>query len=447
MGVSYTLRVVEEKVVEQGFYQGERFEDQECSWVASVNIPGEGIAGGGVANGGPVVREVVAQSSDGGSGGDSEEAEVQREYENSQPSLQKVHGDGGVHEGDGSVIGKENKQDQTYLSGGILVDHLGNLGQRDTVTMAVSNEAVEDYGALGENLAGGDTLDGFEVEGNRLIVMCQKDKGADLLGESKERGGALNARQIRSEAIEPTQSSEKTRFTSLPPNRDCGPKLVLGRNLIEMVDFNDSISLIEYRGGADNNSDIPTNSKSEAYEVARRGRSRKPRDRSKQSKQLSLGKPKFVQLGEALKEVGGRRKKRGGDAARGRVNDGGEAELKGVGADGEAATKGAVSQSSSDSGSSCFVPESDQGITLEVVLPICQSTPKSGFALLQQEALVNVSQQSHAVDPESSKLLKLQQQVGFQYKESDEEVIKVLTIDEQSDRKKKLEWEQKNGSQ
>jgi hypothetical protein len=56
-----------------------------------------------------------------------------------------------------------------------------------------------------------------------------------------------------------------------------------------------------------------------------------------------------------------------------------------------------------------------------------------------------VSQQRRDVVPESSKLLNLQQMVGFNYNETDEEVTKVLVNDELRDRLKKQEWEQKNG--
>jgi hypothetical protein len=39
MGVVYTLRVVEDETVELGFHHGERFQDEERSWVESVNCP------------------------------------------------------------------------------------------------------------------------------------------------------------------------------------------------------------------------------------------------------------------------------------------------------------------------------------------------------------------------------------------------------------------------
>jgi hypothetical protein len=101
-----------------------------------------------------------------------------------------------------------------------------------------------------------------------------------------------------------------------------------------------------------------------------------------------------VQLGEALKEGGGRRKKKNVDEAR--VCS---CELD------EAMVKGTECYPLSDDGSSSLVPESDQGFTLEVVLPICQSTPKSGLGLLQQGSHDEVSQQRCDVVPESSKLL------------------------------------------
>jgi hypothetical protein len=217
-----------------------------------------------------------------------------------------------------------------------------------------------------------------------------------------------------------------------------GPTLVLGRKLQEVVDFNDSISLVEERGGASKKIDS-NNSKSDSQDEMRRGRSRKPREKSKNpknSKNINLGKPKFVQLGEALKEGGGRRKKKQGGEEKGRGSD-----------SGDAARKGLHPQPSCDYSSSTYVPESDQGLILEVVLPFCQSTPNSGFALLQQGGVDSVPQQQSVKNPEPSKLLKLQQQVGFNYTEPDEEVIKILANDEQCDRKKKQEWEQKNGLQ
>jgi hypothetical protein len=436
LGVNYTLRVVEEKVIEQGFYQGELMEDEECSWVASVNNPGEGRVFGD-EDGGPLEVEVEVNGKDDGGHGGSDDGEVHVEYEETQSASQQVHGDGALHDGDGSEIREDMRQDQIPLSGGILVTDLGNFGQKGSLAEVLVAKVVENHGAQGEKQLLSETVEGIEDDGIGAIATCQMEIGADLIGESKERGDALNGKQIRFIELEPTPSISKTRFSSLPPNRTNGPHVLLGRNLQKVVDLNDSISLIEERGGgADNKNVCPSNSNTVSQFEKRRGRSRKPRDKSKNSKNLFLAKPKFVQLGEALKDGGDRRKKRYDDEARGRVSDLGEATVE-----------GSDIQPSDNSGSCSYVPESDQGLRLEVVLPICQSTPASGFAILQQGDADSVPQQRCVIFPESSKLLKLQQQVGFKYSEPDEDVVEILAKDEQSDRLKKQEWEQKNGLQ
>ncbi|MCH91957.1 RNA recognition motif, partial [Trifolium medium] len=43
LGVIYSLRIVEEKDVDRDYFQGERFEDHDRSWVASSNFPGEAL--------------------------------------------------------------------------------------------------------------------------------------------------------------------------------------------------------------------------------------------------------------------------------------------------------------------------------------------------------------------------------------------------------------------
>jgi hypothetical protein len=56
-------------------------------------------------------------------------------------------------------------------------------------------------------------------------------------------------------------------------------------------------------------------------------------------------------------------------------------------------------------------------------------------------------QQVDAIHVESKKLLEIQQKVGFDYDETNADVIKVLTNEEQIDRMKEQDWEQRNGYQ
>jgi hypothetical protein len=87
-----------------------------------------------------------------------------------------------------------------------------------------------------------------------------------------------------------------------------------------------------------------------------------------------------------------------------------------------------------------------QEVFLEVVLPAIQTTPTSRLNILQQGDLEEGLQNGVLV-PETKKLLQIQQKVGFCYKETYEEVVKVLTNEEKRDRSKKQDWEQKNGLQ
>jgi hypothetical protein len=67
---------------------------------------------------------------------------------------------------------------------------------------------------------------------------------------------------------------------SLPPCRLSGPGLVVGRGLGDEMDFNDSISLCEVRGGAFNKQPCENQISTQetlSTETLRRGRSRKRR--------------------------------------------------------------------------------------------------------------------------------------------------------------------------
>jgi hypothetical protein len=209
----------------------------------------------------------------------------------------------------------------------------------------------------------------------------------------------------------------------------------MGRDKRDGLDYSDTISLIELRRGAEIELHNQITQELEPKAVGRRGRSRKPKDKPKFPKLPTMGKPKFIQLEEAMKEGGGRLRKRKQEAEKKEPCDG-----------------GIVVKDSAE----CLLQEDVppptpaqcpfQEAFLEVVLPAIQTTPISGLNLLQQgdreEGL-----DGSAIIPETIKLLQIQQEVGFCYNETDEEVVKVLTIEEQRDRSKKQIWEQKNGSQ
>jgi hypothetical protein len=102
MGVRYTLRVVEDQIVENGFFCGERLEERESSWVESVNCP--------------VVERVI----DGGSNGGVEE-------EVFPVGCNQLHGASNLHDGDGTVAIEGKKQNQPFVSGETLEDQDGKL--------------------------------------------------------------------------------------------------------------------------------------------------------------------------------------------------------------------------------------------------------------------------------------------------------------------------------
>jgi hypothetical protein len=91
------------------------------------------------------------------------------------------------------------------------------------------------------------------------------------------------------------------------------------------------------------------------------------------------------------------------------------------------------------------VTVSSEGLHLEVVLPSFDHVPSSGLAMLIGGIEVTGSSHQQPTGGEAGRLLTIQQQVGFRYLESNEEVIKALDMEEQSDRNKKQVWEQQNG--
>ncbi|MCI27053.1 hypothetical protein A2U01_0048251, partial [Trifolium medium] len=137
--------------------------------------------------------------------------------------------------------------------------------------------------------------------------------------------------------------------------------------------------------------------------VAQRGRSRKRGGRSHSSK---LSAPKFMLLAEAVREGGikQRRKRKGAQCAA--VQSG--SQVSGEGTQSNMVLSGyAIS----------VVPETIDGLNLEVVLPGRGLTPTSGIDLLLNEENENHELLGVQHNAEAAKLLHLQQQVGFNYDE------------------------------
>jgi hypothetical protein len=254
LGVNYTLRVVEEKVLYSGYYYGERLEDQENSWVESVNFPAEGREVGGGRKGGTEVEE------------------VRDEVVGFQIVQHHEHGETDMHDGDESLVFGRKEQNQPLLSGGMLEDHLGKLVQKDKEGVTV----CADKGESGESQVKMLLLENGVEE---CVHVPEEVTATWPVGKGADSSGAFNEKVNRF-LSEPLPSQSITRSVSLPPNRGIGSVNVLGRNNIEDMDFNDSISLVEERRGVDTVNADCTNTTQECHhkQGVRRGRSRKQRD-------------------------------------------------------------------------------------------------------------------------------------------------------------------------
>jgi hypothetical protein len=318
----------------------------------------------------------------------------------------------------------------------MLEDELGKLVEKDNEGENIGADEVEINGSHGkESVLGERVMQSVGVV-NRVIEACPDGEDADFRCGPGYACGALNDMVTQSSETEPNQSSTKTRSGSLPSNRLPGSASKLGRFLNDGLDFSDTISLVEVRRGVDSWKDKEINSIPEAVSggVARRGRSKKCKEKSKQPSHNMVGLPKFLKLGEALKDRGGRqRRKKKGDS-----------ELR---ASTAAAEAGEGCGSSEEETCSSKVPLSMEGLSLEVVLPAFLPTPNSGLALSRQGEYDGGISRQQASIPVSTKLLQIQHQVGFVYGVPDDEVVKILEHDEQRDRLKKEAWEQSKGFQ
>jgi hypothetical protein len=180
---------------------------------------------------------------------------------------------------------------------------------------------------------------------------------------------------------------------------------------------------------------------SEPEEVVSAHRSKHPKASSRIRKQKSgaksnnLGVPKFIQLGVAVKEVGGKirkRRQRGGGVSMGEVDD---------------------VERTEDMAGSVPVEASIGGEEGSRTRVTC-ATPASGINLISGSELSRVPEsqlQSQEVDREklieAAKLLSIQKEVGFTFEEPTTVTIKQLVIQETCDMKKKMDWEQREGDQ
>jgi hypothetical protein len=306
LGVTYTLRVVEEKVFEHGYSYEERCEEREESWVESVNFPVAEHGGEDVLQGG------------------SEEEAMEVDDGEVQIVQCQEHGDSILHDGDVSRALGGKGQKSPFLSDGMLDDQLGKLVEKDTNGGDTGVNEAASGGSQGKKLSVGygEVDKGGEV--NLVMETCPLKVGADFRCGPSQVKEALNELLTRPLAFEPDFKEKPTRSGSLPPNRSCGSASKVGRFANNGLDFNDSISLIEVRRGVDSDRCKGTSTLQtiETNGAARRGRPRKVREKSKQPTINKVGMPKFMKLGEALKEGGGKqRKKKNGD--RSREGDGG----------------------------------------------------------------------------------------------------------------------------
>jgi hypothetical protein len=297
LGVIYSLRVVEEKVIEQGFHQGERLEEEEYSWVDSVKFPAEARVVEGILRGGSVEEE-------------EEVCGVKKLMGNDN-----VHGDV-LHDGDVSLDKGDRSQNHISVSGGAVLEQNGKLIKKDILGGSFVAEEVVNRGSQGEKASFGDRDGENEGHACHTMLKCQTEVRVDIGGGPGEKCDLAIEEVIRS-ATEPGQSLNKIRSKSLSPIRATGPSSQVGRDKQDGSDFSDSISLIEVRnGGANMNQISENNSSQETVQqvVSRRGRSRRPKNKSNFPNLANPGVPKFIQLAEAVKGGGGRqkKKKRGG---------------------------------------------------------------------------------------------------------------------------------------
>ncbi|WJX77735.1 hypothetical protein P8452_61014 [Trifolium repens] len=394
LGVEYSLRVVEEKGMEQVFMHGDRSAEQEGSWVESHNAPVEVMAEDGDDSGGSTEE-----------GDEDDDVDLSHGQHQASTLSKKVDGD--------VTLAEEGKcQTSPFVSAGVLEDQFGN----GVLYVSEDVRGEENEGVLEGHVCEKVTKSGkgveTEVDGVAgLMETCPVvGKEVVLCGPGRRLDEEVE-KNIQFFINEPNRSVNQTRSSSLPPNRLSGPLLLGFQN--QDLNLSDSISLCEVRRGVDNNSVCNF-----------------------------LPQPQIVASSiatqpEMAKEGGGgrqRKKKKGGEVTK---SDKGKQ----------------IAGSSINNGENVIArpiageATSLEGLNLEVVLLIIDPTPHSGELRAVGGVDDGGGQYQELNFSESSKLLHIQKDVGFGYVVPDEEVILVLANEENRDRLKKQEWEQKNGSQ
>ncbi|MCH79256.1 RNA recognition motif [Trifolium medium] len=368
LGVTYSLRIVEEKEMESYFDLGQAGEEGERSWVASSNFPGEAMDGGGC---GGSVEE------------DEEDGEVgidqQMQGETVLERIAPVDVDG-----DSALDNLGKGQNQPFMADSLLCDKRGILFEKYATDGSVEEGERRLCGAIVEKetkgVRSGELVDSDKCCGKET---CQEGR------EVKEDGGpgkSACANDMKGDGlldVEVKTGRILTRSNSFPMTRFDGPVNSLGREQCVAEEGSDSISLIEIKGGViSNNFKYQSNQLTERGNLtkARRGRSRKPRDRSKTKAKSVPRKPttsnlKFLNLMEVGRDGGRKQRKKKRVAVvvtEVNANNNNRTEV----------VTGSLERHSEEEQSETVVPETMEGAVLEVVLPGCSAMPKSGIELL-----------------------------------------------------------------
>jgi hypothetical protein len=180
---------------------------------------------------------------------------------------------------------------------------------------------------------------------------------------------------------------DRAKFTnrskSLPPFRPTGSFIGSAQSSINNMDFSDSISLVEERGGATLISamdveEVHQSGENEVKAPVPKPRGR-PRKRGARTKPNKLYVPKFIQLAEAVKEGGGNhlgRRRKGGIPLKTQNNN--PINSDGISVDASTCS-GRVEVAT------VAVPLDPPGPILEVVLPPITNSSRSGIELLLHE--------------------------------------------------------------
>ncbi|CAJ2656659.1 unnamed protein product [Trifolium pratense] len=383
LGVVYSLRIVEFSNFDLPGYNGDKFEDQERSWVASSIFPGEAVEVHG-GHHGELVEEVDSVGSE----------------PHSSPVFSPAHGTRGQVDGDVLLDKGGRSQIPTFLSGSWLHDKGAMEVQKGIGKCSVEDIEVDIGGVEGVKVS---EFERVEVCGDMVMETCP-------VGSNRV----------------------KTRFRSfsVPPTRLDGPVINLGFGKELDQELSDSISLIEVRRGVDNNPvmcEAASSKEGSQTLSSRQGRSRSSRGRARskpKSKQSLVCGSKFLHLVEVVREGDGKQKRKKKKVVA-VVTENCEAndDVEEVGS--SPVREGPDVMLVSNTGV--------HSLAKEPVLPELLELQNSTVLNLEDKGFTMVSRIQDQVSDESIKLLEIQKKVGFCYKEADGVVVKVLVNDEQRD--------------